>query len=803
MPTTFSIWILTRLRPSRSNLMLNPRPKIIWREAQRESIPNDLLDFCGSEFLAGCLVHREITTRRQAQLFLDPSRYSPADPADLPDLEKGAARIWKAVQSNETIGVWGDFDVDGQTSTTLLVSVLHQLGAHVLYHIPVRSTESHGVNLPGLKEFLDKGVQVLLTCDTGVTAFDTAAYAKNHGIDMVITDHHKLAGTIPRAYAVVNPQRLPAGHALRTIPGVGTAYCFAQEICRLAGRYGLAEEHLDLVALGTVADVATLTQDARFHVQKGLEILRQNQRIGLQQLYTVADINTDQITEEQIGFMIAPRLNALGRLSDANPIVNFFTTIDTQQAAVFAAQLEGLNAERKFLTDQIFKGAIAQIQSDPGLLDHPALILSHPEWHAGVVGIVASRLVELYNRPTILLVAPPDHPMHGSARSVEGLDITAAISKAANSLLGYGGHPMAAGLSLLPENLNIARRKIWADLSLQAAETTLENSILIEATLNFADINFEFAEQIEKLSPFGAGNPAPLLATRNIRVIETQKVGKQNEHLVVLLEDEQHQTRRVIWWNGDEDLLPNGQFDLAYTLRARNYRGQTDLQLEWKSAREMNTDSIGNLSFPSTVNILDLRMVQDPLLTLQKEFSHRNIALWAEGLATRSIPQARNRNQLIPAEILVIFTPPPDRASIQAAIKAVNPQKIVLLNLDSSEDTPEQFLKQLTGLVRFALLNHAGKLIPDQLAGVLGQTTHSIHLGIEWLCERGNIRILEQNPEFILVAEGGVPNSSRISGTFTSLKDSLEETTAFRRFYNRAQPQQIITASDAIKRDEQ
>ena len=265
-----------------------PASVIQWLEPEQVALPDELRAFCGSDFLAACLVRRGIRTVEQARSFLDPDQYQPASPLDLPDLGKGALRIWQAIQHQECIGVWGDFDVDGQTSTTLLVSVLRQLGGNVIYHIPVRASESHGINLPNLKVLIERGAQVVLTCDTGITAFEAADYCRENNIDLVITDHHTLGLQLPDAFAVINPQRLTENHPLRTIPGVGAAYVFSRELTRLAGRPELADENLDLVALGTVADVATLVQDARYHVQRGLRLLRAPQRAGLRQLYRQA-----------------------------------------------------------------------------------------------------------------------------------------------------------------------------------------------------------------------------------------------------------------------------------------------------------------------------------------------------------------------------------------------------------------------------------------------------------------------------------------------------------------------------------
>jgi single-stranded-DNA-specific exonuclease len=768
-----------------------PASVIQWLEPEQVALPDKLRAFCGSDFLAACLVRRGIRTVEQARSFLDSDQYQPASPLDLPDLGKGALRIWQAIQRQECIGVWGDFDVDGQTSTTLLVSVLRQLGGNVIYHIPVRASESHGINLPNLKTLIERGAQVVLTCDTGITAFEAADYCRENNIDLVITDHHTLGLQLPDAFAVINPQRLPEDHPLRTIPGVGAAYVFSQELTRLAGRPELADKNLDLVALGTVADVATLVQDARYHVQRGLRLLRAPQRAGLRQLYRQAEVNAARFSEEQIGFMVGPRMNALGRLADANPIVEFLTTQDEQNAAVFAAQLEGYNAERKFLTDEVFKSALAQLEAEPALAEKPALILAHPQWPGGVIGIVASRLVELFNRPVILLAAPPDHPMHGSARSVDGVNITSAIAAAREYLQGFGGHPMAAGLSFEADKFNPVRRKIWADITRQQTEQPFQRALPIEAYLKFEDLSFELAEQIEQLAPFGPGNPAPTLATRNLRAVDIQQIGKKEEHLKVLVEDENGQSRNVLWWHGDPDLVPQQRFDLAYTLRANDFRGQTQLQLEWKGYR-LIADQTAEVRHSGSFDIIDLR--QDPLAnTAILAAAEKGALCWGEGPA--AWPDGLtvvNRTQLSPAPALLILSAPPDRAVLQEALTLVHPEQVLLASLGTPQDQFDDFMKHLSALIRYALVKYSGVLNFNQLAAICGHSPRTVQSGIEWLVSRGNIRLIETSQSGCVAAAGGVPNPDRAEQLRSQINNQLEETASFRKFYLRAAPQQIL-----------
>ncbi|MGW8251876.1 MAG: single-stranded-DNA-specific exonuclease RecJ, partial [Anaerolineales bacterium] len=334
-----------------SNIMLHES----WLEYDKTQISNSLKNAVGGHpIVAQILARRGIQEADTARAFLDASLYSPADPQELPGVAQIAARLQQALQREEMICVWGDFDVDGQTATTLLVSGLRDLGGRVTYHIPVRARESHGISLHVLEGILTQPERerpsVLLTCDTGISAHESAAYAQGKGVSVLITDHHDLPDHLPQAEAIANPKLLPAGHPLVTLPGVGVSYKLMESLYRNAGRSSDIESYLDLVALGIVADLAILQGDTRYLLQRGLESLRIPHRLGLRALMELIELEPKRLTEEHIAFVLAPRLNALGRLADANPAVEYLTTQDPGHARLFSLELEGLNARRKLLT---------------------------------------------------------------------------------------------------------------------------------------------------------------------------------------------------------------------------------------------------------------------------------------------------------------------------------------------------------------------------------------------------------------------------------------------------------------------
>ncbi|HRJ76393.1 MAG TPA: single-stranded-DNA-specific exonuclease RecJ, partial [Anaerolineales bacterium] len=403
------------------------------------------------------------------------------------------------------------------------MQTLQALNANVIYYVPIRGKESHAVHVESLTRIIDNGAKLILTCDTGITAHEAIDFANAHGVDVVITDHHDVGETLPNAKAIINPKLLPENHPLKTLAGVGVAYKLAEALLENResgnGNRELSDSQvtnpeslLDLVALGLIADVALLKDETRALAKKGIEQLKNTNRLGLKTIAELSNTKLETLTEETIGFTFAPRLNALGRLGDANPAVELLITNDSARARVLATQIEGLNAQRRLLTSQVYQSAEAQLKENPKLLDEPAIVLSNPSWPGGVVGIVANKLVERYHKPAILLNESDDGILRGSARSIEGLHITEAIASQKNILLGFGGHPMAAGLSLKKDDLLQFRKGLGKALEKQAKELSIlfqleEPTLQIDAWLDLSDLNIDFADSLEMLAPFGAGNP--------------------------------------------------------------------------------------------------------------------------------------------------------------------------------------------------------------------------------------------------------------------------------------------------------
>ncbi|MBV6402979.1 MAG: hypothetical protein CNIPEHKO_03301 [Anaerolineales bacterium] len=757
---------------------------------QTDTSPLSTLDL--PLLLKQTLIRRGIATPDSARAFLHPEE-TPSTP--FPEIENAVEIISRSIQRKDRICVWGDFDVDGQTSTALLVQTLQSLGADVVYYIPIRGKESHGVHIESLAPIIDGGVKLLITCDTGITAHEAIEYANSRGVNVVLTDHHDVGETLPNAKAIINPKLLPQGHPLKNLAGVGVAYKLAEALLRSDdfSRQKTAtevatttsEDLLDLVALGLIADVALLQSETRSLAQRGIRQLRKTNRLGLKVMAELSNTQLESLTEETIGFTFAPRLNALGRLSDANPAVELLITDNPAQARVLAAQIEGLNAQRRLLTSQVTEAAEAQLRENPELLNEPAIVLSHPNWPGGVVGIVANRLVDRYHKPALLLTESDDGILRGSARSIEGLHITEAISSQKDSLLNFGGHPMAAGLSLQKENLTSFRRGLGKAIEKQLGEIVREESTLqIDSWLNLGEINLDLANSIEMLAPFGAGNPKLTFASRDVTLKSIAEIGKTKEHLRLAVEDENGNVQSILWWGGAGEELPETgtQIDIAYSVRASTFRGEKQVNVTFEEFRIVESKAIEIKE--RRLEISDWRL--DPsTFDLQP-----STLVWAEGIDKA---KGKSRYELHPADELVIYTTPPSPADLRAVLEIVKPNIVHVFGVSPAKEKTDEFLARLAGMAKFAINNKGGKVSVNELAVATAGRVNAVRIGLEWLSAGGHVTAVPEEDAVLLSAGNGEANQYLQKELFVAVRGILDETTAFRDYFSRADLKQFFS----------
>jgi single-stranded-DNA-specific exonuclease len=677
--------------------------------------------------IAEILIQRGCDTVEAAHAFLDPDHYTSASPFDLADMDWAVARLRDAIARGERIRVWGDFDVDGQTATSVLLLGLRALGAMVDFTIPDRASHSHGLNKDGIRRAADDGVKVLLTCDCGVTDFAEIAFAQRLGLDVIISDHHDLAHNddglpkLPEAVAVINPKRLPEHHPLIHLPGVGVAYKLVEALWEghgdtVTGRQGelvdsitLSPQHLvtvspllDLVALGVVADVAWQRGDTRYLLQRGLAQLRRAPRPGIRALMRAANIDPLDFDADDIGYQIGPRLNAAGRLDNAALSVELLTSDNEGRANDLAVKIEAINAERKAMQRAIELEALAMLERDPGLTRHAVIVLQSPRWHASLLGVVASAVVNRYRKPAILIAAQPGEIGRGSARSVEGVDIHAAIGAAAQSHLieGGGGHPMAAGFGIRSENIAAFRDAIsqHVEHQLKTSDSISNLQSSISYAVAWRDANLPLAEQLERLAPFGAGNPRPLLRSAHLKFVRVDPLGKDGRHQTIYLQDADGTIARAAWFNSTLAPLPSPNDDVALTFSLQRdlFNGKVRAQavvkaieFDGKTAAPSEPDPVA-LTAPFLIRDLRgeanrlaaLRLLLDELggeavqvcSRAPKPESHAAFDGWA------------NRARLQAKPALVVWDAPPGPAELSDVLNRASPQTVVLMCSTAGEN---------------------------------------------------------------------------------------------------------------------
>jgi single-stranded-DNA-specific exonuclease len=525
--------------------------------------------------VAQVLINRGFRDLETARKFLNPQLRQLRDPFELPDMTAAVNRLRAAITGQQRIVIYGDYDVDGVTSSALLYRVLHAAGATVTNFLPHRMDEGYGLSDDGVTRCVkEHRPELLVAVDCGTSSAREIAGLKEQGVDVVVLDHHEPPAELPACVAVVNPKRT-AGEPFASV-GVAFKVAHALLKCdeRLADSIDL-REHLDLVALGTVADIVSLTGENRILVKAGLERLAATQKIGLRTLMDVADV-PDEVTPYHIGFRLGPRLNAAGRLADAMAALELLLTEDAGRAAELAQMLNQHNAERQQIEEDICREALAQARERA---DDCVLVVANPAWHPGVIGIVASRIVQQLYRPTVVI----GQDGKGSCRSVSGFSIVAALHAAAPALERFGGHEMAAGLSVKAGRVDEVRRRLneYARQHLKAED--LQPRQRVDAEVDLPALDADFFEALAKLEPCGAENPTPVFAVCGVQRRGVSRVIGRN-HLKFHVTDGTT-VAEAIWWGMAEAEVPAGPFDVAFTAELREYRGEESVQLFVKDIR--------------------------------------------------------------------------------------------------------------------------------------------------------------------------------------------------------------------------
>jgi single-stranded-DNA-specific exonuclease len=533
-----------------------------------------------SPILAALLINRGYADERAARAFLSPTYDQLHEPYLMLGMREAVARVKHAIEMNEPILIYGDYDVDGTTGTAILLRALKLLGARTGFHIPHRFTEGYGIQQPALERALADGYKLVISVDCGIRAHEPLYWARDHNLDVIITDHHlpdEHEGA-PPAFAVLNPNQAGCSYPDKNLAGVGVAFKLVHALFREYAREPQVAAFMKVVAIGTVADVAKLTGENRAIVAIGLKDLARAANPGLKALIDVAGCGDGKgMTAYDLGFRLGPRINAAGRMDAARAVVELFDTRDSAEARRIAEHLDARNEERKTVQQQIIDLALVELGDSKAA---KVAVIEGSGWHRGVIGIAASKIAERLNRPCVVFSIDGE-VAHGSGRSIEAYHLLNGLTACADLFEKFGGHSHAAGITIRPERIAEFRRRLNEHAASCLTEEDLEHSVKIDLELAPESVTFQFARELQALEPFGAGNPRPVFATKNLRCL-SEPVVLKDKHLKLRLAGPQNRPLEVVWWNcveAGQTPEVKGSIELAYTIEVNAWNDEYRMQL--------------------------------------------------------------------------------------------------------------------------------------------------------------------------------------------------------------------------------
>jgi len=538
-------------------------------------VPDEYLNASDLSPLIAQLLYNRGVELEEIDPFLSADRRLEGNPFLLPDISQAVSRVYKAMLARKKIAVYGDFDVDGVTATVILVEGLSWLGAEVIPYIPDRVNEGHGLKISALEKLQTQGVGLVVTVDCGVTDLTEVKQAQEMGIDMIITDHHMPLGSLPKALAVIDPKRKDSVYPYPDLAGAGVAFKFLQALFHKDSREKWLTRFLDLVVLATVTDLVTLVGENRYLVKEGLRELSNSSRVGIQEMVKLAGLEAGELDAEDISWVLGPRLNAAGRMNNASTSYQLLTTQSPEEARLLALELEEKNAERQKLTNEVLSRAREKLATK---LHLPVLIEGDESYSIGVIGLVAGKFVDEFYKPAIIISLGPEL-CQGSCRSIPEFDVASALEECHNLLTTFGGHPLAAGFTVTRQNLAQLEEQITTLATDQLGHLDLRPEIVIDAELPLSAFSGETFNLIQKLGPFGQGNPQPTFLTRQVEVIECRNFGNQGEWLRLKLKQ-----GNIIWQAVDfrsrrtREEIPS-YIDIVYNLEKSRWNGEEVLGL--------------------------------------------------------------------------------------------------------------------------------------------------------------------------------------------------------------------------------
>ena len=750
------------------------------------------------------LFSRGICTQEDVYEYTHPLESKLTSPDVFCDMQKAVDRISKAISNNEKIVIYGDFDADGITSTALLYKTLKYLGADVNYFIPDREKEGHGFETKALVNLMKNlKPKLIISVDCGISNVKEISFIKSFNVDVIITDHHEAPETLPAAFAIVNPkapnalaEELSAKqiNSLASLAGVGVAFKLAQALLTSHSKTEYIQEILPYVAVGTIADVVPLIGENRYFVVKGLDLIAQGKHLGIKRLIESAGYSAEKnLTSEVIAFGVAPRINASGRLETVEAAIKLLLSENPQEIELAVIELNNLNKVRQKLCQDVFEQADEMVKKECN--NTPAIILFNSEWSVGIIGIVASKLVEKYYKPVFLMTFSEEtQQIKCSARSIKGVHLYEVISTIGDCLDGYGGHALAAGLTFSPKN--IPYEKVKEKLN-DAVKEAIKGKVLkpfleIDMELLPQDITVDFVKELSTLEPFGAENPTPTFSLSDCKITQKRLMGDNNNHLRLTVSKEDAIFTCIRWQEGDTPLKEGDTLDIAFQPQINEYNGDISVQLIIKDIHSSNLKE-EIIEQTSSIKIYDHRKKTDilPQVNDYIKSSKLNIKLFAESrnitdFLTKYDYLKNNiitRNDIKPCDAIMFFDYPADIQTFKNIISQACPKAIHLMNYEIKDFDGKEFLKTISGMIKYACNKTDGNIDLIRAAGFLGKSITFLKLVLNLLEECEAVKIEQKSDtcyKLKLISIDNIP-SILYNSKYESVLEQSEECELFQK----------------------
>ncbi len=733
-----------------------------WKIKEKRELSQELVSAAGSELLGQVLVQRGSDTPKKIQDFLNPSQMKISSPYVFTGMEKSVSRIFEAIEKQEKITIYGDFDADGVTSTSLLYKTLTHLGANVDFYIPNRENENHGLNTKALVKLIAKNkTRLIITVDCGVSDVEQISFANGFKVDVIVTDHHEAPETLPEAFAIINPKAFNALEkdlsveeidSLNQLAGVGVAFKLACALLEKKEAFDFVNEILPLVAVGTIADVVPILYENRALVNTGLKLIGNGQHYGITKLLEVGGCSLENgVTSENIAFGVAPRINAAGRLDTVDNAVKLLISDNKSEIHMCVEELNNLNRIRQDLCDNIFEEAVAMLHSEPS---QESIILYNPEWHLGIIGIVASKLVEKYYKPVFLMTKDQNTGfIRCSSRSIPEVHIRDVIADNDELFEYYGGHSQAAGLVFDPKksSFETVKHSLNESIKNQLDGRELVPSVFIDLQIEPHDISLDLLDTIKKLEPFGEGNKTPLFMSKDLTLINSRTMGANNNHLKIFCEGN-GKNFECVYWNHSDINVPQGKtFDAVFYPKLNTFNGVTNIQLDLqdlKSEFAIQQEKQESKIYDHRKKTNIFNQINDYLMTTKVTTMVYSCNKTINDILKQYgyiFERVASRKTIKKCSQIMFFDYPPSETIMAELLKKTGAKTCHFMNYNNKPVDVQELIKNVSGMLKYVDSNKNGNVNLCDISDFLSVSDEVIELCLDLFESLGMIEILSKN----------------------------------------------------------